>query len=175
MNIASLMVAVAVAVAAAACGGSAPATGTGETAAPAAATSSRTADTCALLTAAAIQAAVGNAVLDGKPSAGPEVCHWDTDRPEDVSVLLTVRLKDSDRERVLCEAVRRGAAGTTGITGVGDAATWTFSRVGTMFNSGDLEACSVRGFVGLSLNGAKDEAALRRAAETLAAAVLGRL
>jgi hypothetical protein len=172
MKFAHVMLVVAVS---SACGGSPPATGGGEPATASVATSSRTADACALLTASAIQAAVGNAVLAGRPSAGPEVCNWDTDRPEDVSVLLTVRLAGSDRERVLCEAVRSNASGATGIAGVGDAATWTFSRVGTMFNSGDLETCSRRGFVGVSVNGAKDEGALRRAAETLASAVLGRL
>lgn len=159
----------------AACGGSSsgpdePAAG--QQAAPA--SQSRTADACRLLSPAEIAAAVGNAVNAGQPEAGPEVCDWDTDKPDDVSVLLTVRLKDSDRERVLCEDVRKAASAGTGFPGIGEAATWKFTSMG-FFNSGDLEICDSRGFVGLSLNGKADADRLQAAAVTLARTVLGRL
>jgi hypothetical protein len=45
----------------------------------------------------------------------------------------------------------------------------------SVFNSGDLETCSAKGYVGISLNGKRDEGALRDAAVTLARTVLGRL
>ena len=44
-----------------------------------------------------------------------------------------------------------------------------------LFNSGDLESCSAKGFVSLSLNGERDEAALKRAAVEILGKLLARL
>jgi hypothetical protein len=140
----------------------------------AAATAARTADACRLLTPAEIEAAVGNPVKAGQPEAGPEVCDWDTEDADHVDVLLTVRLKGSDREKVLCGDVRKAAADGNGFAGIGEAATWKFSKSG-IFNSGDLEVCDGKGFVSLTLNGRADAARLERAAVSLARTVLGRL
>jgi hypothetical protein len=143
--------------------------GSGSTAAG----TSDTSNACGMLTAEGNAAAVGNPVEAGRPFAGPEVCKWDTADPDLVSVLLTVRLAAGSRAPVLCEEVRK--AGGAPIDGVGEAATWEFSSAGSLFNSGDLEVCQGGHFVGLSLNGQRDEAALKAAALSLARTVIGRL
>lgn len=147
-----------------------PSTSTGSVA-PAA---TGTADACRLLSAAEVSAAVGNAVIDGVPDAGPEVCKWDTDNPDHVSLLLMARLKGSVREQALCADVRKAGSAGSGLAGLGEAATWKFSRVGTMFNSGDLEVCDAKGYLSLSVNGKQEEAALQRAASTLARTIVSR-
>jgi hypothetical protein len=118
---------------------------------------------------------VKNPVNAGTRQAGPGVCKWDTENPDHVSVLLQAHPRDSTYEQVLCPDLRKAASTADGLTGVGEVATWRFSRMGTMFNSGDLEACGPRGFVSLSLNGQQDEATLKAAAAALAALVLQRL
>ena len=134
-----------------------------------------TADACALLTAAKIAEVVGNPVKPGQPNAGPEVCKWRTEQSSETDVLLTVRLKDSLREKVLCGDVRKAAAAGSGTGGIGEAARWVFSRTGTLFNSGELEVCDAKGYVNVSLNGQLDEATLKAAAMKLAREVLSRL
>ena len=131
-----------------------------------------TADTCAAIPQSEIEQAVGNAVLPGQPYAGPEVCQWDTESPDQVSVLLTIRAKGSLREETLCAGLRESGGDGEPISGLGDVAFWKFSAVGTMFNSGDLEACGPRGFVSISLNGKADEAKLKGAAVALAGKVI---
>ena len=173
--------AVASAVLAGACGGSSggdATKGAVERAAPAsttASTSAATSDPCALLSAGEIAQQVKNPVQAGTPQMGSGVCKWDTENPDLVSVLLQAHPRGSMREQVLCPDLRKAAAAADGLDGVGEAATWKFSRMGTMFNSGDLEACGPRGFVSLSLNGKQDEAALKAAATALATLVLQRL
>jgi hypothetical protein len=139
-------------------------------AAPAAET---TADACAALSQSEIEQAVGNPVLPGEPDAGPEVCKWDTENPDQVSVLLMIRPKGSVREETLCAELRQSGGEGERLTGLGDVAVWKFSAVGTMFNSGDLEACGPRGFVSISLNGKADESKLKEAAVALVGKVLG--
>jgi hypothetical protein len=129
-------------------------------------------DACAALSQSEIEEAVGNPVLAGAPFAGPEVCDWDTENPDHVSVLLTVRPKGSTREEILCAGLRSSGGEGESLSGIGDVAFWKFS-VGTMFNSGDLEACGPRGFVSISLNGKTDEAKLKQAAVALVGRVIG--
>lgn len=131
-----------------------------------------TADTCAAIPQSEIEQAVGNAVLPGQPYAGPEVCQWDTENPDQVSVLLTIRAKGSIREETLCAGLRQSGGEGEPVSGLGEVAFWKFSAVGTMFNSGDLEACGPRGFVSISLNGKADEPKLKEAAVALVGKVI---
>jgi len=134
------------------------------------------ADACALLSAADIAGIVGNPVLEGQPYAGPEVCRWDTEDTDHVSLLLTVRLGGSSRAQVLCENLNGMIdSGGEPVNGLGDQAVFKFSGVAGMFDSGDLEACSPEGFVSVSLNGKKDEAAMKEAAIALTRMVFSRL
>jgi hypothetical protein len=137
-------------------------------------TTSGTADSCAMLTQAVIASAVGNAVQPGRPDAGPEVCKWDTENPDDVSVLLTVRLAGSLRAPILCEEVKKGNSGSP-VPGLGDASGWKYSSTLGLFDSGDLEICASGHFVSLSLNGKRAEAAMKDAAAALARATLNQL
>jgi hypothetical protein len=111
-------------------------------------------------------------VLEGEPYAGPEVCQWDTENPDHVSVLLTVRPKGSVREETLCSDLRQSGGEGERLSGLGDVAVWKFSS-GSLFNSGDLEACGPRGFVSISLNGKADEPKLKEAALVLVGQVMG--
>lgn len=124
-------------------------------------------DACSRLSAADVTAAVGNPVLPGQPDAGPNTCKYDTQNPEDVNVLLILNPPGSIREQVLCPELKKAAPLGDSLPGVGDVATWKFSSM-SLFNSGDLEACGKAGFVSLSLNGKRDEAALKAGATTLA-------
>jgi hypothetical protein len=154
------------------CGGGGGGEGEGRSEpAPAAAVESGSA--CEALTEDEIAAAVGNPVLAGAPFAGPEVCKWETENPDHVNVLLTVRPKGSIREETLCAGLRESGGEGERLTGIGDIAVFRFSAVGTMFQSGDLEACGARGFVAISLNGKADEAKLKQAAITLVGKVMG--
>jgi len=130
-------------------------------------------DACSLLTESEIADLVKNPVQKGRPAAGPEVCDWDTDDPASVDVLLTVRLKGSMREQVLCEEIRK-ATNATAIAGIGEAASWEFSA-SSLFNSGELQVCDGKGYVSVSLNGKADEPTLKSAATALAGKVLTRL
>lgn len=131
----------------ASCGGSSPADSTPATSGgQPPATGARTADACKLLTQGEIAAAVGNPVAPGRPEAGPEVCDWDTEHADQIDVLLTVRLRGSAREQVLCADVRKAAAEEKGLSGIGDAATWKFTKLGVL-DSGDLEVCDSKGYV----------------------------
>lgn len=132
-----------------------------------------TADACAALPQAEIERVVGNPVLKGEPYAGPEVCQWDTKNPDHVSVLLTIRPKGGIREETLCTDLRQPSGEGERLSGLGEVAVWKFSAVGTMFNSGDLEACGPRGFVSISLNGKADEPKLKEAAVALVGKVMG--
>ena len=136
---------------------------------------SRTIDACALLSQAEIAAIVGNPVNAGEQYAGPEVCRWDTEKPEQVSVLLTVRAAGSVREQVLCPDLRAGKGSGAPLSGLGDVAYWEFSSALSLFNSGDLEMCGPKGFLSLSLNGQRAEPALKEATLAIARKVLGRL
>jgi hypothetical protein len=60
------------------------------------------------------------------------------------------------------------------ISGLGEAAKWSY-RSSTLADSADLEACDGKGWIGLSLSGKKDEAALEAAARALAEKVISRL
>ena len=142
-----------------------------ESAEPAAKT---TGDACAALSQSEIERLVGNPVLEGEPYAGPEVCQWDTENPDQVSVLLTVRPKGSVREETLCSDLRQSGGDGERLSGLGEieVAVWKFSS-GSLFNSGDLEACGPRGFVSISLNGKADEPKLKEAAVVLVGQVMG--
>lgn len=143
-------------------------------AAPATAASTGPLDACKLLSQIEIAEAVGNPVTPGQHFAGSEVCKWDTEQREHVSVLLTVRPKGSLREQTLCKDLKSTGTGAP-LDGVGDVALWQFSKVGTMFNSGDLESCGPKGYVSLSLNGEHDEPALKQATLAIVGKVLGRI
>jgi len=129
-------------------------------------------DACAALSRGEIEQAVGNPVLEGEPYAGPEVCQWDTENPEHVSLLLTVRPKGSIREETLCSDLRQSGGEGERLSGLGEVAVWKFSA-GSLFNSGDLEACGPRGYVSISLNGKADEPKLKEAAVALVGEVMG--
>ena len=166
-----------VAVAAGACGGSETPAGTAggdAPASPASKASSTVSDACAMFTAAEISSAVGNPVMNGAPFAGQEVCKWATSSPGDVDVLLTVRLMGGIRAKPLCDALPSATDKGARVEGVGDVAFWTFAS-SPLFNSGDLELCSSKGFVALSVNGKADEARLRQAALSLAKQTLKRM
>ena len=147
-----------------------PQTGGGATSSPA--SSSRPADTCAILSQDQIAGAVGNAVLAGQP-AGAGSCSWGTEKRGDVSVLLIVHQKGSIREPILCEDLRK-SGGTERVEGL-DAATWKVSSTLGLFNSGEFEACSPKGFLSLQLNGERDEATLKKATLALVQLVLRRI
>jgi hypothetical protein len=159
------------------CGSSAPANSNTDAASGLAsrtpATGSHTVDACRLLTPGEIAAIVGNAVAPGHPGAGPEVCKWDTEQPDQIDVLLMVYLKGGTHEPVLCKDVRDAAAQGKGLPGIGDAATWRFSRIG--IDSGDLEVCGSEGFISLSLNGKGEASKFEAAAVSLARKVMARL
>ena len=166
-----------VVVSAGACGGSETPAGTSGGAASASSAStasSTTSDACAMFTASEISSAVGNAVMDGAPFAGQEVCKWATSSPGDVDVLLTVRLMGGIRAKPLCDALPSATDKGARVEGAGDVAFWKFAS-SPLFNSGDLELCSAKGFVALSLNGKADEARLRQAALALAKLTLERM
>lgn len=127
-----------------------------------------------MLTPAEIASAVGNPVQPGAPFAGQEVCKWETGVPGDVDVLLTVRLMGGIRAKPLCDGLPSATDKGARIGGIGDLAFWKFSS-GALFNSGDLELCTAKGFVALSLNGKADEARLQNAALALAKQVLQRM
>lgn len=148
------------------CGGSSAerVASSGEESAAAEPAAETTADACSALSRSEIEQAVGNPVMEGAPDPGPEVCKWDTENPDHVSVLLIVRPKGSIREETLCADLRESGGGGERLSGLGDVAVWKFSAVGTMFNSGDLEACGAKGFVSVSLNGKADEPKLKQAA-----------
>jgi hypothetical protein len=158
-----------------ACGGSGgrepPPPAAAETAAAEPA-SQATVDACAALSQSEIEQAVGNPVLPGEPESGSETCDWGTENPDHVSVLLIVRPKGGIREETLCADLRQSKEGER-LSGLGEVAVWKFSAMGTMFNSGDLEACGPRGFVSISLNGKADEAKLKEAGLTLVRKVMG--
>jgi hypothetical protein len=157
-----------------ACGGSSSerSVSPGEESAAAEPAAETNGDACAALSRGEIEQTVGNPVLEGEPYAGPEVCQWDTENPDHVSVLLAVRPKDSIREETLCADLRQSGGEGERLSGLGEVAVWKFSA-GSLFNSGDLEACGPRGFVSISLNGKGDEPKLKEAAVALVGKVMG--
>jgi hypothetical protein len=124
-------------------------------------------DACALLPTSEIAAIVGNAVEQGQPFAGVEVCKWDAE-PGRVTALLTVRRAGSDREKVLCAELGKGVDAGQRITELGRVATWTFSNTMGLFNSGELESCGDKGYVSVTLNGKQDEAKLKEGSVAIA-------
>jgi hypothetical protein len=132
-------------------------------------------DACALLSAAEIAEVVGNPVGPGEHQAGPEVCRWARAQADDVSVLLTVRLRGSEREQLQCGLLRQGGDFDRPIPDRGDVALWRFSDTASVFNSGDLETCGPKGYVGLSLGGVRDIRSLQEAAQVLQAMVVERI
>lgn len=140
-----------------------------------AAAASGTVDACALLALSEIANIVGNPVLEGRAYAGPEVCQWQTENTDHISVLLTAHRAGSVRANVLCDDL--GAVVDSGepLANLGDKATFKFSGVAGMFDSGDLAACGAEGFVSVSLNGKKGEAEMKEAAITMTRMVLSRL
>lgn len=148
--------------------------GSTSTPAPGGASSGGTADACAMLSPAEIAEALGNAVGAGRATAGQEVCEWDPPETGQTSVLLMVRLKGSIREQVLCPDLHKAAAGGKTLAGIGDVATWQFGNTLGLFNSSELAVCDAKGYVHLSLNGKRDEAALKDASLALARKVMGR-
>ena len=132
-------------------------------------------DACALLSQAEIAEAVGNPVLAGEEYAGPEVCRWDTEQPEQVSVLLTVRPAGSTREQVLCGDLRSSGGSGEPLSGLGDVAVWKFESVVSSFNDGEIETCGPKAYVDLSLSGQRDESVLKEAALAIVRKVLDRL
>jgi len=134
-----------------------------------------TVDACALAALSDIVNIVGNPVLEGRAYAGPEVCQWPTENTDHVSVLLTAHRAGSMRAKVLCDDLSAVIDSGEPLTNLGDKATFKLSGVGGMFDSGDLAACGAEGFVSVSLNGKKDEAAMKEAAIALARMALSRL
>jgi hypothetical protein len=160
---------------AAACGGGeGEQAGAPEAEAPAAETAREAApsDACKALSRSDIEQAVGNPVLEGEHEASSEVCDWETEDPDDTGVMLVLRPKGGIHEQTLCADLPNSTEGER-IPGLGDVAVWKFSAMGSLFNSGDLEACGARGFVSISINGNGDEAKLKEAATTLVRKVLG--
>lgn len=139
------------------------------------ATEAKSADACALLSGKEIADIVANPTDEGRPFAGPEVCKWRTEDPSDVDVLLTVRAAGSIREKALCADIRNAGDSARRVTGLGDVAVWKFAREGPMSNSGELEVCGPKGYVGLTLQGQREEPTLKTAAVALAQKALGRL
>ena len=140
----------------------------------AAATTSGTVDACALLTQSEVAELVGNPVRKGEPFAGPEVCKWDTDTRGDVTLLLTVRRAGSLREQALCPDIRK-AGQAAGFESLGEGSTWKSENVMALFNSGDLELCTRQAYIGLTLNGERDAAALKQKAVAIVPKVSSRL
>jgi len=171
--------ALSVAMLAAACGSDAPTQTAGKPtsppAAPAASSSSSSGplDACTLLSESEIAGSVGNPVLKGEHYAGTQVCNWGTKIRSDVTVLLQARPKSGPHAGPACEELRKGGSGQP-LDGVGDIAAWKFTK-NPFFNSGDLEACSAKGYLNLSLNGEADEARLKKAALAIARQVLQRM
>ena len=141
-------------------GGVAPAAG-------AARASSGPVDACALVPTSEIATIVGNPVERGQPFAGVEVCKWDAETGR-TTALLTVRRAGSDREKVLCAELGKGADAGQRVTALGKVATWKFSNTMGLFNSGELESCGDKGYVSVSLNGKQDEAKLKEASVAIA-------
>jgi hypothetical protein len=133
-----------------------------------AAPGSAVADACTLLSETQIGEIVGNPVIKGRNEAGPTTCKWDAQNAGDVDVLLITGAPGSDREKYICPELRKSATTDPAFAGIGEAVTWKFGAVGSLFNSGDLELCGSKGFISLSLNGKRDEAALKQAAIALA-------
>ena len=139
------------------------------------ATATDTVDACALFSLSEIADVVGNPVLEGRVYAGPEVCQWNTEDPDHVSLLLTAYIAGSVHTNVLCEDLSALIDGGEPVIGLGDKATFKYSGVSGIFDSGDLAACGEKGFVSVSLNGRKDEAAMKEAAIALTRTVFSRL
>lgn len=133
-----------------------------------AAPGSAPADACTLLSEAQIGEIVGNPVLPGRNEAGATTCKWDAKNAGEVDVLLITGAPGSDREKYICPELRKKASADPEFSGLGEAVSWKFSPVGSLFNAGDLELCGRRGYINLSLNGKRDEAALKLAAVALA-------
>ena len=131
------------------------------------------ADSCSLLTENEIAEAVGNAVDKGQVQGNADICKWGTEDPSKVDVLLIVREKGGIHEPVLCADVRSNTTDEH-LPGLGEVAVWKFSRQ-PFFNSGDLEVCGPKGYLTMTLNGKRDEAALKAAATNLAQKILSRL
>jgi hypothetical protein len=126
------------------------------------------ADACTLLSETQIGEVVGNPVVKGRNEAGATTCKWDAQNAGDVDVLLITGAPGSDREKYICPELRKTATSDPEFAGIGDTVTWKFGPVGSLFNSGDLELCSRKGFISLSLNGKRDEPVLKQAAIALA-------
>lgn len=101
-------------------------------------------------------------------------CSWNTENPDDVSVLLIVQRKGSIREPYLCEDLRKSGGSGERVEGL-DVASWKFSSTTGLFNSGEFEACGPKGFLSLQLNGKRDEATLKQATLAIVRQVLQRL
>lgn len=132
-------------------------------------------DACALLSEAEIAQVVGNPVGPGEHQAGPEVCRWARAQADDVSVLLTVRLRGSEREQFQCALLRLRGDFDRPIPDRGDVALWRFADTASVYNSGDLETCGAKGYVGLSIGGVRDIRTLQEAAQVLQAMVVERI
>jgi len=131
-------------------------------------------ESCTLLSQAEITELTGNPVEKGQPFAGPEVCKWAAE-PNRTSVLLTVRLAGSDREKVLCSELRKIGGEGERVEGVDDVGIWKFSSTMGLFNSGELESCGRKAYLNVSLNGKPAEPQLKQTAIALARKVLQRL
>ena len=147
----------------------------GQAAERGAAAATGTVDACALVALNEIADIVGNPVLEGRAYAGPEVCQWQTENTDHVSVLLTAHMAGSIRAEVLCDDLSAVIDSGEPVTDLGDKATFKFSGVAGMFDSGDLAACGAEGFVSVSLNGKKDEDPMKEAAIALTRMVFSRL
>ena len=135
--------------------------------------SSQSSDACAVFSKDDISAIVGNPVENGAAFAGPEVCKWNAE-PNNVSVLLTVRPAGTPREQVLCADLGKSSEGQR-VVGLADVAIWKFSNTMGLFNTGELETCSGKGYVGVTLNGKPDEPKLKQEAEALVRKALSSL
>ena len=133
-----------------------------------AAPGSAAADACALLTEQQIGDIIGSPVVKGRNETGPTTCKWDPQNAGEVDVLLITGAPGSDREKYICPGLRKTATADPEFAGIGETVTWKFSAVASLFNSGDLELCGRKGYISLSLNGKRDEPALKQAAISLA-------
>ena len=133
-----------------------------------AAPGSAPADACTLLPESQIGEIIGNPVLPGRNEAGAATCKWDAKDAGEVDVLLITGAPGSDREKYICPELRKTTSLDPEFSGLGETVSWKFSAVGSLFNSGDLELCGRYGFISLTLNGKREEAALKQAAVALA-------
>jgi len=132
-------------------------------------------DTCTLLTAAEVEAAIGVAVNDGEANLG-NTCDWSNGDPDEISV--TVALLEIPASALdICASALADDDGYTEATEVGDGAFGSFNPA--LGGLADIVVCTAEGQLQVIVNGGLDdepnEEQLRGAAEELAKIALERL